>query len=71
MREIDLVIEENGVLFPIEIKKHADPRKDDIASFCALDRIPNMERGPGGLVCMYDRLVTIQGRDRAIPIWLL
>jgi predicted AAA+ superfamily ATPase len=71
MREIDLLIEEDGVLYPIEIKKYADPRMEDVASFCVLDKIPNAERGPGGLVCMYDRLVTLQGRDRAVPVWML
>ena len=27
MNEIDLVIEENGTLYPLEMKKHADPQK--------------------------------------------
>lgn len=36
MNEIDLLIEENGTLYPIEIKKHADPQKKDVAAFSLL-----------------------------------
>ncbi|OQB12897.1 MAG: hypothetical protein BWY15_02046 [Firmicutes bacterium ADurb.Bin193] len=66
--EIDLLIYENGTLYPIEIKKHADPEKSDIAAFAVLDKIPGIHRGPGGVVCMYDHLITLKGEDRAIPV---
>ena len=69
--EIDLLIEDGGTLYPIEIKKHADPSKSDIAKFSVLDKIPSVKRGPGGVVCLYDRLVTLHGDDRAIPVVLL
>lgn len=71
MNEIDLLIECDGMLYPIEIKKHADPNRKDIAPFGVLDKIPGVRRGPGGVVCMYDRLVTLHGEDRAIPVWWL
>ena len=69
--EIDLLIEDSGILYPIEIKKHADPVKSDVARFSILDKLPNIKRGPGGVVCMYDRLSTLQGEDKAIPVGLL
>jgi len=69
--EIDLIIEQNGGLYPIEIKKYADPRKEDIRAFGALDRIPGMARQPGGVVCMYDSLVALGGEDRVIPVSFL
>lgn len=68
MNEIDLLIEENGTLYPLEMKKHADPQRKDIDAFDLLDRIPGMQRGPGGVVCLYDRLITLKGCDRIIPI---
>lgn len=68
MNEIDLLIERDGTLYPIEIKKHADPDKSDVASFRVLDKIPGMKRGSGGVICMYDNLVTLKGEDRVIPI---
>lgn len=69
--EIDLLIEDSGTFYPIEIKKHADPEKSDVAKFSILDKIPNIKRGPGGVICLYDNLATLQGNDRSIPINML
>ena len=66
--EIDLVIEETGTLYPLEMKKHADPQKKDMDAFDLLDKIPGTKRGPGGVICLYDRLITLKGNDRVIPI---
>ena len=68
MNEIDLLIEEAGVLYPIEMKKHADPKKKDVDAFDLLDKIPGIKRGPGGVVCLYDKLITLKGNDKVIPI---
>lgn len=68
MNEIDLIIENGGTLYPIEIKKHADPKKSDVKSFDVLDKIPYVKRGAGGVVCLYDKLTTIKNNDRTIPI---
>ena len=68
MNEIDLVIEENGTLYPLEMKKHADPQKKDMDAFDLLDKIPGTKRGPGGVICLYDRLITLKGNDRVVPI---
>lgn len=66
--EIDLLIEDGGTLYPIEIKKHADPDRPDVLKFSILDKIPGINRGQGGVVCLYDRLVTLAGDDKAIPV---
>lgn len=68
MNEIDLLIEENGTLYPIEMKKHADPTKKDMDAFGLLDKIPGIQRGPGGVVCLYDKLITLVGNDKVIPV---
>ncbi|MCX4286799.1 MAG: DUF4143 domain-containing protein, partial [Clostridia bacterium] len=68
MNEIDLLIESDSVIHPIEIKKHADPTKKDMASFDLLDKYSNVKRGSGGVVCMYDNLITLKDRDKIIPI---
>ncbi len=68
MNEIDLIIEDAGTLYPIEIKKHADPTKKDIEAFEQLDKISGVKRGQGGVVCLYDNLVTLKDNDRIIPI---
>ena len=37
-------------------------------AFDLLDKIPGTKRGPGGVICLYDRLITLKGNDRVIPI---
>ena len=71
MKEIDLIIEDAGTLYPIEIKKHADPTAKDIANFSILDNLANVQRGAGGVICMYDKLITLKGDDRIIPVNML
>ena len=68
MNEIDLLIEDNGTLYPLEMKKHADPRKRDIKAFDLIDSIPGVKRGSGGVICLYDNLVTLKGNDKVIPV---
>ncbi|MCD8224296.1 MAG: ATP-binding protein [Clostridiales bacterium] len=70
-REIDLLIEKDNTLYPIEIKKHADPSSRDIAHFSVLDKLGTIMRGPGGVVCLYDNLVALKGEDRVIPVCYL
>jgi len=69
--EIDLLIQSGDTLHPIEIKKHADPRPDDISAFGKLDNLSGLKRGSGGIVCMYDRLITLKDTDKIIPVWYL
>lgn len=71
MNEIDLLIEKDGILYPLEMKKHADPKKKDMDAFDLLDKIPGIKRGPGGVICLYDRLITLRGNDKVIPIQYL
>lgn len=67
-REIDLLIAENDKLHPVEIKKHAAPRRDDTRSFTALkDDI----RGSGAVVSMYENAVPLGERDGNVPVWAL
>lgn len=71
MNEIDLLIEDSGTLYPIEMKKHADPQVKDTDAFVLLDKINGIKRGPGGVVCLYDKLITLRGEDKVIPITYL
>jgi predicted AAA+ superfamily ATPase len=53
-KEVDLLIMENGVLHPLEIKKTASPKREDLFSFKSLSSIKGMHIGTGGLICMDD-----------------
>lgn len=52
--EIDLIIQENGVLYPVEIKMTASPKYDMASEFYVLDNLPDKKRGMGVIICLYD-----------------
>ena len=64
-KEIDLIIEQNGKLHPIEIKKSANPSKDMIANFKVLEKVGMV--GEGGIICMYDKIVNLDDNNKVIP----
>ena len=66
--EIDLIIKRNGTLYPIEIKKHINCNKNDIAPFKQLEKIPDAKRGEGCVVCMADDVFPISSIDKAIGV---
>ncbi len=67
-KEIDLVIESNGEIHPLEIKSHAYPTQKDIEAFKALDEIPGVKRGHGGVISCYENLLTLDDKDMCIPL---
>jgi predicted AAA+ superfamily ATPase len=69
--EIDLVIKRNGILYPIEIKKHINCDKGDITAFTQLDKIPDLKRGEGCVVCMAKDVFPITAMDKAVGVCYL
>jgi predicted AAA+ superfamily ATPase len=67
MNEIDLLIENNGVLYPIEIKKTGSPNKQDIKAFSKLEKEDKKILGEGGVICMADSIRYLTTKDRVIP----
>ena len=67
-REIDLLIEDEDTLYPIEIKKGATIQKDWIASFPVIDKISGKKRGPGAVICQVDKAVPIDETVTALPV---
>ncbi len=66
-REIDLMIMENGKLYPIEIKKSADPSKDALKNFGVLDSLPE-ETGAGAIICMTPMVVPLDDKNKLVPV---
>ena len=65
-KEIDIVLEENGVLHPLEIKKHSNPEKRAIRTFTLLGK-SSLEIGDGGIVCMAEKPFPIDRKNSYIP----
>ncbi len=69
-KEIDLVIERDGQLHPVEIKKNARPSADMASSFRTLDRAP-IARGMGAIVCMADSFSAVSSDVLVMPAWAI
>ena len=65
-KEIDVFVEENGFIHPLEIKKSANPDKKDIRKFNVIDKT-SLKQGSGGIVCMYPRPFPIDSLNSFIP----
>ncbi len=65
--EIDLVILENGLAYPVEIKKSADPGKAAIRHFHLLSDI-GLLVGPGAVICMTPMVLPLDGNNKLIPV---
>lgn len=66
-KEIDLLILDNSKIYPIEIKKHAEPGKDSVKNFGVLSSL-GYEIGEGAVICMSPIIVPIDSMNRIIPI---
>lgn len=69
-KEIDVFVEENGVIHPLEIKKSANPDRREVKKYELLDKV-NLERGSGGIVCMCEEVIPIDTKNCFIPCNLI
>lgn len=67
-KEIDLIIEQNQKLFPIEIKLTASLNKAMVKNFSIL---PEEKFTSGALICMTSEDYPITSKVNAVPIWYL
>lgn len=69
-KEIDLVVEMDGVLHPFEIKRAASPDRKSIKSFSLLQK-SKKDIGAGGIICMAEKPFPIDSVNSMIPVNLL
>ena len=69
--EIDFIIEQDGVLYPIEIKQNSNVTADMTAAFRVLDDIPEKKRGMGAVVCMCPMPGALRENVLQIPYWYI
>ena len=81
-KEIDLLLYQNGILSPIEIKKSASPGKAAIKNFRVLEPITTepahagleslkVEIGTGSVICMANDLLPLDEKNWYVPVWLI
>lgn len=69
--KIDLIIQENGILYPIEIKMSTMPKAAMASEFDVLDGIPDKKRGMGAIICLIDRKLYLRENLVALPLEFL
>lgn len=69
--EIDLIIEENGKLYPVEIKRSSKVIADQTSAFSVLDGIPDKKRGMGAVICMCPQPGVLRENIFQLPVWYI
>lgn len=68
--EIDLIIESDGRLHPLEIKRSVNPSNELIGAFNHLNKA-SVPRGNGAILCMRPKLSAINSENYIVPIWMI
>jgi predicted AAA+ superfamily ATPase len=66
-REIDLLIETDNTVYPIEIKRTAAPKTSDVRHFEALKKY-GLNVGAGAIVCFYPTPMPLNSEVNIIPV---
>jgi hypothetical protein len=66
-REVDLLIEADGLLHPVEIKKSASPGRDALAGILSLHGL-GLPLGAGAVVCMVPQPIALS-REPQVIAW--
>ena len=69
-KEIDVILEENGKLHPLEIKKTANPDKRIVRTFGTIEKSP-LERGTGAVLCLAPALSAFDRENLIVPVWMI
>ena len=68
--EIDMVIENDGQLHPLEIKRSVNPGSELTGAFSILDK-GSVPRGTGAILCMRPELSAINAENYIVPVWMI
>ena len=68
--EIDMVIEADGELHPLEIKKSTNPGTELASVFKVLDK-GSVPRGAGAILCLREEISAIDRNTFILPIWMI
>ena len=69
-KEIDVILEHDGVLDTIEIKKTATPGHELAKVFEVLNK-SSVPRGKGAVICMKPQLGAIDRLNYIVPVWMI
>ena len=68
--KIDMVIESDGELHPLEIKRSVNPASEIVSAFSVLDK-GSVPRGKGAIICMRPELSAVNSDNLIVPVWMI
>lgn len=69
-KEIDVILEGDGKLCPLEIKKTVTLVKRIVRTFGVIDKSP-LQLGTGAVLCMAEQLGAFDRENLIVPIWAI
>lgn len=69
-KEIDVLLEGDGRLYPLEVKKTALPDRRIVRTFDVIEKSP-LQRGTGAILCMAQEFSAIDRNNLIVPIWMI
>ncbi len=69
-KEIDVIMEGDGKLYPLEIKKTATPDRRLVRVFGVIDKSP-LELGTSAILCMAEQFGAFDRNNLIVPIWMI
>lgn len=69
-KEVDMILESDGELRPIEIKKTASPPTELTSAFKVLDKA-SIPRGTGAVICTRKEMAALDKGTIIVPVWTI
>ena len=65
-----MILESDGMLHPLEIKRSVNPGTELAGAFKVLDKA-TVPRGAGAIICLRDELSAIDSNNLIVPVWYI
>lgn len=65
-----MILESDGMLHPIEVKRSVNPGTELVGAFPVLDRA-TIPRGSGAIICLRPELSAVDSNNFIIPVWYI
>ncbi|WP_026522284.1 ATP-binding protein [Butyrivibrio sp. VCB2001] len=69
-KEVDMILESDGMLHPIEVKRSVNPGTEPVGAFSVLDKATT-PRGSGAIICMKPELSAVDSNNLIVPVWYI
>ncbi len=69
-KEVDMILESDGMLHPIEVKRSVNPGTELVGVFSVLNKATT-PRGCGAIICMRPELSAVDSNNLIVPVWYI